>query len=644
LSFRRRLTLFFVLIVVVPMVALGAIVVQLAGSAETGKADAALSAVLDTAIALYDAEAADSERAARAAAADPQLAAAIRAGERAGVESIARAALAAEGLASLTVLDDSGRVLARVGDAETVAASELSLEQGGNASGTLIASTTSATEFADRVRELTGREATVSDGRGTLATTTPVGEAELPAAGSASTVEVGGEELRAASARLAAPEGGQLTLTLFGEIGSGGFTAERPLVAAALILFFVFAFAFVVVLLRQLQGQIQGMLSAARRIGEGDFSRKLPVEGDDEMAGLAREFNSMSDRLSAQMGELRRQRTELDASVRRIGEAFASGLDRGAMVEIVAQTARSACEAERARIVLVGSQEPEVEVGGPLPEPALEAARAAERAALREGRMADAREGDWFAISQPLAVTGGDRRDSVLGGAAMTVARSGRPFEESQREVLKYLISQAAASLENVELHEMVAEQAITDELTGLANNRRFRRWIDTETARAKRFGHDLSLLMLDIDDFKRVNDTHGHLQGDEVLRMIGRVLRDESRGIDEPARYGGEEFAIGLPETGLDGAVEVAERVRERIERTEIAMVNGEGALRVTASIGVAAVAQAGTNARALVDAADQALYRAKRAGKNRTERARGSGPGGEGKSGPTAKIRSDG
>ena len=94
----------------------------------------------------------------------------------------------------------------------------------------------------------------------------------------------------------------------------------------------------------------------------------------------------------------------------------------------------------------------------------------------------------------------------------------------------------------------------MTDELTGLSNNRRFRELISKEAARAERFGHELSLIMLDIDDFKQINDTYGHLQGDEVLRMVGRVLHLESRGVDEPARYGGEEFAVALPETGLDG------------------------------------------------------------------------------------------
>ena len=650
MSFRRRLTLFFVVIVVIPMVALGAIVVELAGSSETGKADAALASSLDIALAVYDRDQAEAEAAARRAAADPRLAAAIRGGSRAETRTAVAQVRRDQRLASLAVLGENGERIARAGDPEAVAMVELNLEQDGRQSGALIASTTTATDFVSRVRKLTGRDAAVAADRGTVATTAPLGGVELPDAGSAQTVEIDGEEQRAASAELGVPGGGDLRLILLGEIESGGFAADRPLVAAALVAFFAIAFAFIVVLLRSLQSQIASMLSAARRIGSGDFSRRLPVEGNDEMAGLAREFNSMSDQLAAQIDELRRQRTEIDQSVRRIGEAFASGLDRTALLEIVAETANAACEAEHARILLAGSQDPEVAVGEPLTNRGLEAARAAERDALRSGAMADAREGDWHAISQPLATAGStadearDGRPSALAGAAMTIARRGQPFEASQREVLRYLIGQAAASLENVELHEMVAEQAITDELTGLPNNRRFRRWIDTETARAERFGHELSLLMLDIDDFKRVNDTHGHLQGDEVLRVIGRVLREESRGIDEPARYGGEEFAIGLPETDLAGAVEVAERVRERIAGTEIAMVDGDGSMRVTTSIGAAAVARAGTDARALVDAADQALYRAKRGGKNRTVPAEPSVDRGEGKSAPAAKIRGEG
>jgi len=164
-----------------------------------------------------------------------------------------------------------------------------------------------------------------------------------------------------------------------------------------------------------------------------------------------------------------------------------------------------------------------------------------------------------------------------------------------------------------------VSEQAVTDELTGLSNNRRFRELISKEAARAQRFGHELSLIMLDIDDFKQINDTYGHLQGDKVLRMVGRVLHLESRGVDEPARYGGEEFAVALPETGLEGALDLAERVRVRIESEQVPRAGGASPVKVTASIGAASMPGSANGAEALIAAADAALYEAKRAGKNR-------------------------
>jgi diguanylate cyclase (GGDEF)-like protein len=173
-------------------------------------------------------------------------------------------------------------------------------------------------------------------------------------------------------------------------------------------------------------------------------------------------------------------------------------------------------------------------------------------------------------------------------------------------------------------LHDRVAGQAITDGLTGLSNQRRFRQTIAKEVERARRFERPLSLLMLDLDDFKRINDTHGHLQGDQVLKEIARVLTQESRGVDEPARYGGEEFAIALPETGIEGAMEMAERLRARIERTSIRLEDGRGdPLRITVSIGVAGTPEQEPDPQGLLAAADEALYRAKAAGKNRVGRA---------------------
>jgi diguanylate cyclase (GGDEF)-like protein len=334
------------------------------------------------------------------------------------------------------------------------------------------------------------------------------------------------------------------------------------------------------------------------------------------MAGLANEFNKMSDRLSEQMDTLRHQRTELERSVRRIGEAFASGLDRKALLEIIAETALSACGAEYALIALRGPAAAEAEAGDVSPE-MQEAALAAEERATRDvdGVGAAVSTDGVHGLASPLPRIG--TPGESLG--VMTVVRRGEPFTDGERDVFLYLIGQASASAENIALHELVTEQSVTDELTGLANDRAFRRLIEKEAARADRFGHHLSLLMLDIDDFKQVNDTHGHLQGDEVLRMIGRVLRSEARSVDEPARYGGEEFALALPETAVEGAVELAERIRQRIESEEVARLNGSGSLKVTASLGAASIPASAENVQDLIAAADRALYEAKRVGKNR-------------------------
>jgi diguanylate cyclase (GGDEF)-like protein len=176
--------------------------------------------------------------------------------------------------------------------------------------------------------------------------------------------------------------------------------------------------------------------------------------------------------------------------------------------------------------------------------------------------------------------------------------------------------------------HEGVVEQALTDALTGLANHRRFRESIAQEVERSQRYRHDLSVLLMDLDNFKGVNDTYGHPQGDEVLRRVADVLRAESRNIDMPARYGGEEFAILLPETDVVGAVEVGERIRRRLAGTNIPVDGSDEPLVMTGSIGVAGTPDCPLVPNDLIDAADKALYEAKRGGKDRVVRA---GDGGQ-------------
>jgi len=162
-----------------------------------------------------------------------------------------------------------------------------------------------------------------------------------------------------------------------------------------------------------------------------------------------------------------------------------------------------------------------------------------------------------------------------------------------------------------------VATQASTDSLTGLANRRMFDEELALEWRRADRVGNSLALVLLDLDDFKRVNDAHGHQAGDAVLRAVGRILGHGVRQVDLAGRYGGEEFALILPETDLPGAQKLAERLRVALEETKTELPTGVK-LTTTASFGVA-VKNELRAAEDLVAAADQALYAAKRAGKNR-------------------------
>ena len=190
-------------------------------------------------------------------------------------------------------------------------------------------------------------------------------------------------------------------------------------------------------------------------------------------------------------------------------------------------------------------------------------------------------------------------------------------FSDETSKLAEWLSSQAAIALENARLHDIVQQQAMTDELTGLVNRRRFLEAVRSEIVRAQRLGGPLSVILADLDDFKRVNDRYGHHAGDEVLQAFADVIRSHGRDIDVAARLGGEEFALLLPETALSGAAVGAERLCNSLSRLRIWL--GEGLeVSVTASFGVAQLAD-GQSSDGLLRAADAALYQAKEEGKNR-------------------------
>jgi diguanylate cyclase (GGDEF)-like protein len=441
------------------------------------------------------------------------------------------------------------------------------------------------------------------------------------------TVSVGGTDFRVASFNApgfgAAPV--RVSVLYDNSRTASAVSRSRLIVAGVLVGFLLLACLLAVAVSRALQGQIERFLEAARRLGGGDFSTAVPTEGRDEFAALGDEFNKMSRQLETRLDELRQERARLQESVRRIGETFASNLDREGLLEIVVDTALDALAADCGRASVRGrdGRLQQRVARGELAEFS-GAVQAAESAALDSRREEQATVEGSSALAVPLAES--ESPETVIG--LVTLARASRPFSDAEHELFGYLARQASVSLENVDLHELVVRQAVTDELTGLFNHRRFQEVVATEVGRSKRFDQGLGMLMLDLDDFKEINDTYGHQQGDIVLREVARVLEDTSREIDEPARYGGEELAVALPQTDLDGAYNLAERVREGIEALEIPRLDGRGVLKVTASLGVAALPDCAGSGQELIAAADAALYEAKHAGKNRTERAPARAP----------------
>ncbi len=158
-----------------------------------------------------------------------------------------------------------------------------------------------------------------------------------------------------------------------------------------------------------------------------------------------------------------------------------------------------------------------------------------------------------------------------------------------------------------------IAEVALKDGLTQLFDVSTFRTKLEIEIKRYKRYGSEVSLIMIDIDDFKQINDCRGHQEGDRVLREISRQLRKTARDLDICSRYGGEEFAVILPQTGYQEALRLAERIRRRVENRY------KRNLEVTISLGVATCPLNARSVRTLIAKADQALYQSKRSGKNR-------------------------
>lgn len=331
---------------------------------------------------------------------------------------------------------------------------------------------------------------------------------------------------------------------------------------------------------RSIVGTLSRLAEAARSISRGRLGDRVHVRGRDEFASLASAFNQMADQLEARKNELEEERRRLRETTLRFGEALAATHDIDQLLRVIVETAVQATGAVRGELT------------------------DGERVLIALG---DERAPD--KLEFPLS-TGS--RESFG-----TLVLYGEEFTSDQRESAGWLVGHAVIALSNARQHRTIEQQALVDSLTGLANRRLCTAALEKELARAERFQEPLTLVLADIDDFKRINDRWGHPTGDEVLQAFADRMRESVREIDLAGRWGGEEFALVLPGTDLEGGRQLAERIRDLVASHGLVGPDGES-IAVTASFGVASFPAAATQTQ-LVAAADAALYEAKRTGKDR-------------------------
>lgn len=217
-------------------------------------------------------------------------------------------------------------------------------------------------------------------------------------------------------------------------------------------------------------------------------------------------------------------------------------------------------------------------------------------------------------------------RGRTLGVVEIINRTDGKPFTESDLEILLTLVEPAAIALENAVLYQRAKELSITDDLTKLYNSRYLQEYLAKEIKRCRRYKSQVSLIFLDLDGFKDVNDQHGHMVGGKALIEVGAVIKGCVRDVDITARYGGDEFTIVLTETSTEGAVIIAERIRKHIQEKTFLVEEGFH-VRLSASLGIATYPEHGHSPEEIIQKADKAMYYVKGMSKNGVAVAGGEG-----------------
>ncbi len=565
ISLRIKLVAYFVVLSLLPLAAAYWGFSSAAQSRDTGRADSVLRVATRATLAALEEETAAAHTRADALARSSVLQNALVRGDEAEIAAAVRNH-------PVHVVLPGGHT---IGTREPGIESRIRVTQGGRTLGWVVAAVPFDRALAARLRTRAGLDSEgrvgLIDGSRTLGTKLPA--AVLGVQPSVPTsVQVDGARWRVILTRVPGhPALGVAVLTPRAAVNAARSFAFGKLatgVAASLLLIALAAYAESAAITRTLRRYI----SAANAIAHGRFGDRVPARSRDELGRLGTALNEMAEQLELQRARLR-------TITERFGEALRSTHDPDQLFRVTVETAVETTGAHGGVIVRDGQE--------------------------------TARVGDLTGDAQiDLPLDAGEVHLGVL-------RLVGAGFSQRELDTAASLAAHAAVALQNARLYEIVEEQARVDSLTGLPNRRACEAALEDELARAWRGESAFAFVLVDVDDFKAVNDTRGHLAGDRVLREFAARLRRSVRDVDFAGRWGGEEFALILPGTDAAGATLLVERVRAELKASVIALGDGS-AVALTASFGIAAHPDE-TSTTMLVRAADAALYEAKRTGKDR-------------------------
>ncbi len=404
--------------------------------------------------------------------------------------------------------------------------------------------------------------------------------------------------------------------------------------------------------------KLKRLARVMRRAEGGELAVRAPDLGADEIGSLAQSFNSMLSKLTElKVSEIDTQRdldharaelqlkTELGTANTRlamridelevlfeIARTIASTLDLNEVLSRIASLLPTRLKVDRSSVMLLnqdgklevlkayppneGSEGLQFEVGEGIAGHAASTRKSVYVPDLeveQRFKLLNAAPKRGCLLSIPML------QGSELLGVLNFERRQKADFDREEIEYFAAVADQVAIAVQNARLHEQTVALSITDPLTGIPNRRHLFQQLEAEVNRATRYGSPISLVMIDIDHFKHLNDSAGHRAGDVALKQVTTALKQVVRKVDTLARYGGEEFVVLLPQVDRDEALEVAEKLRRVVEETTFEHGSVQPGGRVTISVGVATLPTDATEQARLVDAADSALYASKRGGRNR-------------------------